>query len=85
MEKKEILKAVLSGQDLGGKSVTEACDSVINNVRERVKDPITDVIVNALQDNDWLANESSKEMAVSDLEYAITQLERAKKKINEMI
>lgn len=65
------LRLILESQDLG--QVEEVCDKVLNG--EKVDDPITQIIVNAHQSS---VEFEDVNQGISEIEYAIDQLTRAK-------
>ncbi len=68
------LSELLATQDMGKKGIDQICDAVLSNTFDYSKDPLTGIIVNAFESNDY----SDYESMVTDLSYAINQLSKAK-------
>lgn len=78
MELVMALENILKTQDLGQQGIDKVIDSIIDNNYQFGKDHVTDIIVAAFDDG---AREVDD--IVTDLDYAINQLSRARKAISE--
>ncbi len=74
MKKKILtLKNVLLTQDMGEKNADRICDEALNNALDASKDPISFILVKALEENSY-----DFEVMLPDINYAISQLIKAK-------
>lgn len=75
------LEQVLATQDMGKIGIDKICDAVMEDSFDYEKDPLTGYIIKVFVDNDYINYESM----VTDLNYAINQLTRAKKEIESVL
>lgn len=71
------LNEVLLTGDMGAKGADKICDAVMDNSFDANTDPISAIIVNAFVGNEY----TDYEAMVIDLNYAISQLQRAQSAI----
>jgi hypothetical protein len=67
MKKDQLVRHLLSTQDMGEKAIT----NVLLGINDAERDPISAIIVNAVEQS------SDKDEIWNDLEYAISMLKRA--------
>jgi hypothetical protein len=67
MKKDQLVRHLLSTQDMGEKAIT----NVLLGINDAERDPISAIIVNAVEQS------SDKDEILNDLEYAISMLKRA--------
>lgn len=72
------LETILSNQDFGQRQVGEICKSVLDGELDQIQNPIDRVIVNAWLDNNFDSGEGDKDAFITDLDYAISQLTKAR-------
>lgn len=72
---------ILKGQDFGQKEVERIAEKVLHN--EPFTDHITGVIVDAWRNNGGAEGEFDKESAQMDIRYAINQLSKAERLLND--
>jgi hypothetical protein len=78
------LEKVLASQDLGHTSIDAVCDSVLNDNYEVGEDLITGYIVEKFISNGFVNSSTpDRDQYAIDLKYAIDQLQRALKVIND--
>jgi hypothetical protein len=78
------LQQVLASQDLGHTSIDAVCDSVLNDNYEVGEDLITGYIVEKFIENGFVnSSNGDRDSYATDIKYAIDQLQRALKVIND--
>lgn len=79
--KKITLKDILLGQDYAESSAEALANSAMNKEFDYEKDPISGIIANAFTSNNNCRTEDDMEEAMSNLDYAINQLKKARNRI----
>ncbi len=74
-----LVEALLT-QDMGQKGADKICDAVLDDTFDASKDPVSAIIVKAFLDNNYIEYDSM----VTDLSYAINQLQKAKNAIQKV-
>lgn len=81
--KKLSLYSLLDTQDMSSETASNYANSAENATFDYEKDPVSGIIVNAFQGNRGLENEEQVDSAINDLDYAISQLTKARNRLQE--